>query len=142
MVAVNSQYDSSGLLTWRQSTADITYKLFLKIHACLQFDTYGCIGLRIRLHQLTLTAAFRQVPLQLRNHSLWPTKVPVYARQVPLEAAEGKPTFTRAIYLLGETSSPPFISHYQKSPFHRSFTPVADVFSHNKFHAFTAASGD
>ena len=114
MVAVNSQYDSSGLLTWRQSTADITYKLFLKIHACLQFDTYGCIGLRILLRQLTHTAEFRQVPLQLRNHSLWTAKVPVYARQVPLGAAEGKPTFTRTVHLLGETSPPPFISHYQK----------------------------
>lgn len=30
----------------------------------------------------------------------------------------------------------------KKSPFHRSFTPVEDVFSHNKFHAFTVVSGD
>lgn len=142
MVAVNSQYDSSGLLTWRQTTADITYKLFLKIHACLQFDTYGCIGLRIRLHQLTLTAAFRQVPLQLRNHSLWTAKVPVYARQVPLEAAK--------VNLLLRGLSTFWMKHHhlllsltiKKSPFHRSFTPVEDVFSHNKFHAFTAVSGD
>ena len=65
MVAVNSQYDSSGLLTWRQSTADITYKLFLKalvcdlIHTAALTYTYGCISIHLLLHQLTHTAAFR-----------------------------------------------------------------------------------
>lgn len=72
------------------------------------FDTCGCVGLHIRLHRLTLTAACSQVPLLLRNYLLWQAKVPVYTCQIPLWRQKAT---------------------IKKYPFHRSFTPIEDVFS-------------
>lgn len=135
MVAVNSQYDSSGLLTWRQSTADITYKLFLKTHACLQFDTYGCIGLRIRL--LFAKSLFNSVTtLFSRLKSLFTLAKSLLRQQKVNRLLRGLSTsWVKHHHLLLSLT-------IKKGPFHRSFTPVEDVFSHNKFHAFTAVSGN
>lgn len=135
MVAVNSQYDSSGLLTWRQSTADITYKLFLKTHACLQFDTYGCISSHLLLR--FVKSLFSSVTTLFgRLKSLFTLAKSLLEQQKVNQLLRGLSTsWVKHHHLLLSLT-------IKKGPFHRSFTPVEDVFSHNKFHAFTAASGN
>lgn len=131
VVAVHCQHGSSPLLVWQQSTAgkqavhcqhgvnsrliqsvsfhsNIHSSVCCSIHTAASACTYGCVGLYIRLHRLTLTAAYSQVPLQLRNYLLQQAKVPVYTCQIPLWRQKAT---------------------IKKCPFHRSFTPIEGVFS-------------